>query len=123
MQALVLVEVRAKLPDLGVFLMPYYKQGSQVAIQDHPVPVVGDDDILVKNIAVAQNPTDWKCKPVLWSPSGTPLNNDTLVLREQSLTRADATPALSSDATGPGMSCVSARTSPPPRLATTSPGL
>ncbi|KAM5538111.1 hypothetical protein V8D89_008308 [Ganoderma adspersum] len=35
-------------------------EGSGVAVRDHPVPEVGADDILVKNVAVAQNPTDWK---------------------------------------------------------------
>ncbi|TBU35546.1 GroES-like protein [Dichomitus squalens] len=30
------------------------------AVKEHPVPEVGDDDILVKTVAVAQNPTDWK---------------------------------------------------------------
>ncbi|RPD66571.1 GroES-like protein [Lentinus tigrinus ALCF2SS1-7] len=35
-------------------------QGNRVEVKDHPVPVVGDSDILVKTVAVAQNPTDWK---------------------------------------------------------------
>ena len=30
-------------------------------MQEHPVPEVDDGDILVKTVAVAQNPTDWKC--------------------------------------------------------------
>ncbi|KAI0636542.1 GroES-like protein [Trametes polyzona] len=29
------------------------------AVQDHPVPVVGDDDVLLKTVAVALNPTDY----------------------------------------------------------------
>jgi len=36
------------------------QEGKTVAVQDIPVPPVGDDDILVKTVAVAQNPTDWK---------------------------------------------------------------
>ena len=32
-----------------------------MAVLDHPVPEIGDDDILVKTVAVAQNPTDYKC--------------------------------------------------------------
>ncbi|KAL1947847.1 hypothetical protein VTO73DRAFT_13571 [Trametes versicolor] len=32
----------------------------RVAVQTHPVPLVGDDDVLVKTVAVSQNPTDWK---------------------------------------------------------------
>ena len=32
-----------------------------VAIQDKPVPSIDDDEILVKVLAVAQNPTDYKC--------------------------------------------------------------
>jgi len=31
-----------------------------VAVQDIPVPTIADDEILVKNVAVAQNPTDWQ---------------------------------------------------------------
>ncbi|OBZ73980.1 Protein TOXD [Grifola frondosa] len=36
------------------------QEGKRVTVQDHPVPLLGPDDILVKTIAVAQNPTDWK---------------------------------------------------------------
>ncbi|KAI0672782.1 GroES-like protein [Trametes maxima] len=36
------------------------QEGSKVALQEHPVPEVGEDDILVKTVAVAQNPTDYK---------------------------------------------------------------
>ncbi|PCH36497.1 GroES-like protein [Wolfiporia cocos MD-104 SS10] len=36
------------------------QEGKTVALKDHPVPPVGDDDILVKTVALAQNPTDWK---------------------------------------------------------------
>ncbi|KAI0780462.1 GroES-like protein [Trametes elegans] len=31
-----------------------------IAVKDHPVPTVSDDDILVRVISAAQNPTDWK---------------------------------------------------------------
>ncbi|EED81534.1 predicted protein [Postia placenta Mad-698-R] len=36
------------------------QEDKTVAVLDHPVPAVGDDDILVRTVAVAQNPTDWK---------------------------------------------------------------
>ncbi|KAI0371635.1 GroES-like protein [Pilatotrama ljubarskyi] len=36
------------------------QEGRKLAVQDWPVPAVGDDDILVKNVAVALNPTDYK---------------------------------------------------------------
>ncbi len=31
----------------------------RIAVKDHPVPKVGDDEILVKTVAVSLNPTDW----------------------------------------------------------------
>jgi len=31
-----------------------------VFVQEIPVPTIADDEILVKNIAIAQNPTDWQ---------------------------------------------------------------
>ncbi|EIW60399.1 GroES-like protein [Trametes versicolor FP-101664 SS1] len=34
--------------------------GHCVAVKDHPVPPVGDEDILVTIVSVSQNPTDWK---------------------------------------------------------------
>lgn len=40
--------------------MHMFMQGHKVAIKDHPVPPVGDNDILIKTVSVAQNPTDWK---------------------------------------------------------------
>ncbi|KAH9934267.1 GroES-like protein [Fomitopsis serialis] len=36
------------------------QEGKKVAVKDHPVPSIGDDDILVKVVAVAQNPADWR---------------------------------------------------------------
>ena len=36
------------------------RQGS-VAVQERPVPSIDDDEILVKVVAAAQNPTDYKC--------------------------------------------------------------
>ncbi|KAI0362627.1 GroES-like protein [Trametes cingulata] len=36
------------------------QEGHRVAVQDHPVPPVGDGDVLIKTVSVAQNPTDWK---------------------------------------------------------------
>ncbi|KAI0807670.1 GroES-like protein [Fomes fomentarius] len=32
----------------------------KVVVKDHPVPTIGDDDILVKTVALSQNPTDYK---------------------------------------------------------------
>ena len=37
-----------------------------MAIKDHSVPSVGDNDILVKTVSVAQNPTDWKRRSILF---------------------------------------------------------
>ncbi|KAI0723808.1 GroES-like protein [Cerioporus squamosus] len=34
--------------------------GNRVEVKEHPVPEVREGDILVKTVAVAQNPTDWK---------------------------------------------------------------
>ncbi len=31
-----------------------------IKIEERPVPTIGDDEVLVKVTAVAQNPTDWK---------------------------------------------------------------
>ncbi|CDO68641.1 hypothetical protein BN946_scf184996.g72 [Trametes cinnabarina] len=36
------------------------QEGRKVLVQDHPVPEIGEEDILVKTVAVAQNPTDYK---------------------------------------------------------------
>ncbi|TFK92236.1 GroES-like protein [Polyporus arcularius HHB13444] len=36
------------------------EEGRRISIKDHPVPPVGDNDVLVKTVSVAQNPTDWK---------------------------------------------------------------
>ncbi|EMD39360.1 hypothetical protein CERSUDRAFT_112991 [Gelatoporia subvermispora B] len=36
------------------------QEGKRVQVKEHPVPPLRDDDILVKTVAVAQNPTDWK---------------------------------------------------------------
>ncbi|RPD66610.1 GroES-like protein [Lentinus tigrinus ALCF2SS1-7] len=36
------------------------EQRGSIAVKDHPVPEVGPKDILVKTVAVALNPTDWK---------------------------------------------------------------
>jgi NADPH:quinone reductase-like Zn-dependent oxidoreductase len=35
-------------------------------IRDLPIPQPGDDEILIKNVAVASNPKDWKVP--LWMP-------------------------------------------------------
>ncbi|KAI0924688.1 hypothetical protein AcW2_005498 [Taiwanofungus camphoratus] len=51
------------------------QEGKTVAVQDHPVPAVGDDDILVKTVALAQNPTDWKFVDFMTKP-GTILGCD-----------------------------------------------
>ncbi|KAI0707802.1 GroES-like protein [Earliella scabrosa] len=36
------------------------EEKGRVAVKDHPVPPVGDNDVLIKTASVAQNPTDWK---------------------------------------------------------------
>ncbi|KAH9918219.1 GroES-like protein [Epithele typhae] len=36
------------------------EEGHKFSIKSHPIPPVGDNDILVKTVAVALNPTDWK---------------------------------------------------------------
>lgn len=32
------------------------------AVKEIPVPTIDDDEILVQNVALALNPTDWKCE-------------------------------------------------------------
>lgn len=29
-------------------------------MQDHPIPIIDDDDILFQVVAAAQNPADWR---------------------------------------------------------------
>ncbi|KAI0748384.1 GroES-like protein [Daedaleopsis nitida] len=36
------------------------EEGHRVSIKDHPVPPLEDNDVLIKTVSVAQNPTDWK---------------------------------------------------------------
>lgn len=33
-------------------------------VKEIPVPTIDDDEILVQSVALAQNPTDWKCTHV-----------------------------------------------------------
>ncbi|TBU65354.1 GroES-like protein [Dichomitus squalens] len=40
----------------------------KAVVKDHPVPPVGDDDVLIKTVAVAQNPTDWKHVDFIGTP-------------------------------------------------------
>ncbi len=35
-------------------------QKNQVSVKEHLVPNIADDDVLVKTVAVSQNPTDFK---------------------------------------------------------------
>lgn len=51
------------------------QENKTVAVKEIPVPTVGDDDILVKNVAAAQNPTDWKYVDFVTNP-GTILGCD-----------------------------------------------
>ncbi|KAI8982823.1 GroES-like protein [Trametes punicea] len=51
------------------------EEGHRVAVKDHPVPPVGDNDVLIKTVSVAQNPTDWKHVDTLGVP-GTILGCD-----------------------------------------------
>ncbi len=37
-------------------------QNLQVAVREHPVPNISDDDVLVKTVAISLNPTDYKRK-------------------------------------------------------------
>ncbi|TFK91792.1 GroES-like protein [Polyporus arcularius HHB13444] len=37
-----------------------YDENGQVAVREHPVPSIADDEILVKTVAISQNPTDFK---------------------------------------------------------------
>lgn len=48
----------------GVFFS--HKLPNLTEIRDLPVPEPGNDEILVKNVAVASNPKDWKVP--LWMP-------------------------------------------------------
>ncbi|KAI0636514.1 GroES-like protein [Trametes polyzona] len=52
------------------------EEGHRVAVKDHPVPQVGDNDILVKVHSVAQNPTDWKHVDSVRGVPGTVLGCD-----------------------------------------------
>ncbi len=38
------------------------QSGKTAAVKEIPVPTIDDDEILVQTVALAQNPTDWKCK-------------------------------------------------------------
>ncbi|KAH9918101.1 GroES-like protein [Fomitopsis serialis] len=51
------------------------QKGKKAVVQDHPVPTLGDDDILVKVVAVAQNPADWRFVDVVQN-AGTVLGCD-----------------------------------------------
>ncbi|KAM5538077.1 hypothetical protein V8D89_008274 [Ganoderma adspersum] len=55
----------------AVVIEPEHK----VAVKDRPVPSIGDDDILVKTVSVALNPTDWKHVDMIGDP-GTILGVD-----------------------------------------------
>ncbi|TFK92536.1 GroES-like protein [Polyporus arcularius HHB13444] len=37
-----------------------FDESGQISIREHPVPAIADNEILVRNVAVAQNPSDWK---------------------------------------------------------------
>ncbi|RPD66607.1 GroES-like protein [Lentinus tigrinus ALCF2SS1-7] len=37
-----------------------FVESDKVSVQEHPVPTIADDEILVKTVAIALNPTDWK---------------------------------------------------------------
>ncbi|KAI0723773.1 GroES-like protein [Cerioporus squamosus] len=38
-----------------------FDESGQVSLKEHPVPAITDNEILVKTVAVSQNPADWKC--------------------------------------------------------------
>lgn len=37
------------------------QEKGRAVVTEIPVPSIDDDEILVRNVAIAQNPTDWKC--------------------------------------------------------------
>ncbi|TFK92238.1 GroES-like protein [Polyporus arcularius HHB13444] len=37
-----------------------FDESGQVSVKEHPVPTIADNEILVKNIAISQNPSEWK---------------------------------------------------------------
>ncbi|KAF8579984.1 GroES-like protein [Ramaria rubella] len=51
------------------------QEGKTVAVQDVPVPTLGDNEVLIKVVAIAQNPTDWK-HVEFRSPPGTIIGCD-----------------------------------------------
>ncbi len=59
MKAVVFVEVLSLLHHQLVGTDPCL-QKNQVSVKEHPVPNIADDDVLVKTVAVSQNPTDFK---------------------------------------------------------------
>ncbi|RPD66608.1 GroES-like protein [Lentinus tigrinus ALCF2SS1-7] len=36
------------------------ESGGQVSVKEHPVPTIADNEILVKTVAISQNPSEWK---------------------------------------------------------------
>ena len=49
-------------PDIPKTMKAYVVSSlGKASIQDVPLPYIGPDEVLIKNYAAAQNPTDWQC--------------------------------------------------------------
>ncbi len=56
-------------PDIPKTMKALVTQADKTAkVQDIPVPTIDDDEVLVRTVALAQNPTDWKCTLPCLSP-------------------------------------------------------
>ena len=52
------------------------EEGKEAAVRDVPMPVIRDEWILVKTMAVALNPTDWRHVKLGYANSGSRLGCD-----------------------------------------------
>ncbi|RDX46878.1 GroES-like protein [Lentinus brumalis] len=53
-----------------------FDESGQVSVKEHPVPTIADNEILVKNIAISQNPAEWKCIDYKLYKPGSVLGSD-----------------------------------------------
>ena len=60
MNAVVIQEVRAFLASGRHHRCQVTPQNKTVAVEEKPVPEIGDNELLVKTEYLAVNPTDWK---------------------------------------------------------------
>ena len=56
------------------------QQGKTAQVQEIPVPEIDDNEVLVKTVAVAQNPTDWKCTSTIYVFANYPWLSDASVV-------------------------------------------